>query len=341
MSNLRFKSFSQTTLVHGFLRSVIVDHDRQKIFFFPKELLQKIEKNIFDNSIAINEIKKIIIENELGIFVNDDSMFSDITCDFEDYSIIDNMVVCLSDFFNVDKLIKVINYCQTKALKILVKNIIPEQLNDLILKLFNSPIEHLVFVFENDLNLDKVEFAHPAIFFIHVNNLENNVVKKIPVFGKQYWPMQSLSFLICLESQKYHTYYNRKLYIGPKGEIKNALECDESFGIIDEIIYNEDLKKIISTRSFQKYWVVNKEICDICKHCELRHICIDNRIPFQRSENEWYHKIECQYNPYISKWSHEDGFRTLAECGVISNENEFSIDHNRIAEINKEIWEEE
>ncbi len=143
------------------------------------------------------------------------------------------------------------------------------------------------------------------------------------------------------ESQLHHTYFNRKLYIGPNGEIKNAPECEETFGNIKDLNSVEDLKEIISTPAFQKYWFVHKDLCDVCKHCEFRHMCVDNRMPFERADNQWFHKIECNYNPFIAKWEGEIGYRTLSECGVISNENEFSIDHNRITEINKEIWEEE
>ena len=143
------------------------------------------------------------------------------------------------------------------------------------------------------------------------------------------------------ESQYHHTYFNRKLYIGPNGEIKNAPECEETFGSIKDLNSVEDLKEIISTPAFQKYWFVHKDLCDVCKHCEFRHMCVDNRMPFERADNQWYHKIECNYNPFIAKWEGDPGYRTLSECGVISNENEFSIDHDRIAEINKEIWEEE
>ena len=34
----------------------------------------------------------------------------------------------------------------------------------------------------------------------------------------------------------------------------------------------------------------------------------------------------------------EEGYRTLAECGVVSNAEGFSIDHERIAAINAELW---
>ena len=150
-----------------------------------------------------------------------------------------------------------------------------------------------------------------------------------------------INFELFSESQYHHTYFNRKLYIGPNGEIKNAPECEETFGNIKDLNSVEDLKEIISTVAFQKYWFVHKDLCDVCKYCEFRHMCVDNRMPFERADNQWYHKIECNYNPFIAKWEGDPGYRTLSECGVISNENEFSIDHDRIAEINKEIWEEE
>ena len=143
------------------------------------------------------------------------------------------------------------------------------------------------------------------------------------------------------ESQSHHTYFNRKLYIGPNGEVKNAPECEETFGNFNDLKSPEDLKKIIQTRGFQRYWFVHKEITDVCKDCEFRHMCVDNRLPYERKKDAWYHKIECNYNPYIAKWEGEEGYRTLAECGVISNEHEFSIDHEKIALINKELWGDE
>jgi hypothetical protein len=136
----------------------------------------------------------------------------------------------------------------------------------------------------------------------------------------------------------HNTYFNRKLYIDSDGFIKNAPECEDSVGFIEDLNSLEDLKEIISTPAFQKYWFVHKDSCDICKGCEFRHMCVDNRIPYERTEKEWYHKIECNYNPFIAKWEGELGYKTLEECGVISNEKIFSIDHEKIQQINHELW---
>ena len=175
--------------------------------------------------------------------------------------------------------------------------------------------------------------------FLVYRNVDFSTYKRLRQLNKK-WFFTSNRILFS-ESQAHHTYFNRKLYIGPNGEIKNAPECPETFGYIQDLESPEELKAIVQTPEFQKYWFVHKEITDVCKDCEFRHMCVDNRLPFQRAENEWYHQTECNYNPYIAKWQGEEGYRTLAECGVISNENGFSIDHEKIAEINKELWGED
>jgi len=64
---------------------------------------------------------------------------------------------------------------------------------------------------------------------------------------------------------------------------------------------------------------------------------IDNRIPHQRRDGGWYHKEECNYNPYIGKWKGEEGYKTLNEIGVISNEDWFFIDYNKVEQINQKL----
>jgi len=136
------------------------------------------------------------------------------------------------------------------------------------------------------------------------------------------------------ESQKHHTYFNRKLFISSRGSIKNAPECEEIIGNINS---KEELIKLIELEANQKYWHVTKDMSDVCKHCEFRYMCMDNRIPYQRKNGEWYHKEECDYNPYIGKWKGEKGYKNLNECGIISDENWFFINYNKVEVINKNI----
>jgi len=140
------------------------------------------------------------------------------------------------------------------------------------------------------------------------------------------------------EAQQHHTYFNRKLYIGSNGELKNAPECEESFGNINNLSDATQLKELVATPAFQQYWFVRKDECDVCKDCEFRYMCTDNRLPHQRTDGSWYHKQECNYNPYISKWKGEEGYRTLAESGIVSNADGFSIDTEKVAALNTSLW---
>ncbi len=147
------------------------------------------------------------------------------------------------------------------------------------------------------------------------------------------WPFV-INIPFFTESQKHHTYFNRKIYISTIGEIKNAPECEEVIGNINTQSI-EELIQAIKKESNQKYWHVSKDICDVCKHCEFRYMCMDNRIPYLRQNGEWYHKEECTYNPYIAKWKGEDGYKTLNEIGVISDEDWFFIGYNKVEQINQ------
>ena len=86
---------------------------------------------------------------------------------------------------------------------------------------------------------------------------------------------------------------------------------------------------------------IKKDNIEVCKDCEFRHICTDCRAFTDSNSRPNARPSKCQYNPYISKWSHEEGYKTLEECGVISNEKEFSIDHQKIAINNAMLKEEE
>ena len=141
------------------------------------------------------------------------------------------------------------------------------------------------------------------------------------------------------ESKKHNTYFNRKLFIGCNGELKNSPESLTIFGNINELAKANDILHIINSTEFQIYWHVNKDSIDICKQCEFRYMCVDNNIPKQRNSKEWYMESECNYNPFIAKWNYEDGYKTLEECGIISNKDGFSIDNKKLKSINNEIWE--
>ena len=144
-----------------------------------------------------------------------------------------------------------------------------------------------------------------------------------------------------IESQNLNLYLQKKIYFDEIGNIKNAPESEDIIGNINEISSSEELKAIIENKNFQKHWNVSKSKCFICSDCEFRSMCFDKRIPYEALTGSYFYKNECEYNPYIAKWKDDEGYQTLEECGVISNENGFSINHEKIAKINALLWSEE
>ncbi|UOK43466.1 MULTISPECIES: hypothetical protein [Flavobacterium] len=148
----------------------------------------------------------------------------------------------------------------------------------------------------------------------------------------------SPNLLTYFESAKCHVYFNRKLFIGKDSEIKNVFETVNVFGYLKDLS-NINIKNLISLKGLNEFWEVKKDDTFVCSDCEFRRLCVDNRVPI-RGEGKWKYNTECNYNPYISKWQHEEGYASLSECGVRSDLNEFYVDSEKINRINSQLWDE-
>jgi len=102
--------------------------------------------------------------------------------------------------------------------------------------------------------------------------------------------------------------------------------------------FNEkSLKEYFNNPSKFKLWLIHKDLIDVCKDCEFRHMCVDSRLPIQRINGSWYHKTECNYNPYIGKWKGTNKYKTLEECGIIVNDSFYIRDDNKIKIFNETL----
>lgn len=126
---------------------------------------------------------------------------------------------------------------------------------------------------------------------------------------------------------------NKKLSLNLSGQICSCPSIKNGQNI-------DTMDIFIKSKEYSSLATLKKDEIEICSDCEYRYMCLDCRAFTDSSLRKNARPFKCNYNPYIGKWSHEEGYRTLSECGVISNEHEFSIDHDRIAKINKELWEE-
>lgn len=179
------------------------------------------------------------------------------------------------------------------------------------------------------------------------NNKEYNPINILPIpYSFELFLSTSLpekmqvNYNHFFESYNFHNYYNQKAYIDKDGNLKNGINSNQTFGNVNEMTEN-DFLRIIDSVEFQKLWTINKKDTLICQDCEFRYMCTDPREPlYDKVLNKWYHKTECTYNPYISKWKHEENYTNLADCGIVLDpENHaFSIDKKKLTAVFNDIW---
>ena len=375
-NNSKFlKIFSECFFIKGYNRSIIYDLPRSVYFFIPNSLLETIigneNKNCEEIYTGKNEEENTIIQSYIDFLKSKDVIFFcdedeldffpelDLTWDYP--AKITNTRIDVKDISILKKSLIFIEllFCHNIQIVFSHEVNIPT-LTDILIQLDSKGVKHIELVFPYHITYTEKKMRELSKRFTRLksisiyNSKTNRIITNYP-YAKIFFIKSMLgnpknvqtkyieNFMINIrlftESQKHHTYFNRKLYIGIEGEIKNAPECEKEFGYIQDVKDIGELKQIIASPEFQKYWYVNKDSCNVCKDCEFRHMCVDNRLPYQRIDGSWYHKTECNYNPYISKWAGEEGYLTLKGCNISANENSIDIDHKKIDIINEQLWE--
>jgi SPASM domain peptide maturase of grasp-with-spasm system len=77
----------------------------------------------------------------------------------------------------------------------------------------------------------------------------------------------------------------------------------QSFGNIKDTT----LEEALNHPDFKKYWNVTKDMIQVCKDCEFRHICTDCRAYTERTyferDIDLSKPLKCGYNPYTNEWA--------------------------------------
>ncbi len=371
-----FKKFSDALIVEGYNRSTIIDLTRKDYYFIPCEWGRFIEffegkaiielESSAEQSSEIQEMYQFLLEKELFFITKYPERFPAIDLVWKNPSIITNIVWDYSDAFK-SQVLDLVEVLNIKAMHLrFTKYETLEVIQDMMLYFEYSGLKTIEVScnFDSKLTIEmwaELVKKHQRLTLIIVFSSPQ---EKIEFFDnqKQHAIIQTLSKMhfthdvvksnvhpasfrvnheLFIESNSYNSYTNGKLYLNNLGQVTSCVEDENIFFSMSDKMTSNSIKSLLSSEEFRSVSNVSKSLLDICRHCEFRHMCVDNRLPYKRSKNEWYHKIECNYNPYICKWRGEEGYLTLAECGVVSNEHGFSIDHDKIAAINKELWGEE
>ncbi len=305
--------------------------------------------------------------------------FIDIPLQWDSPSIIQNAIVCVNQTTNVSLILAQLEELNCFHLQLRVSDCLNISDLDVLLRKFESSIitsiELQLDYFKAEKNqiaeiMSKHPRVHLILFFkaiedaiIHVSDyqrvvfssqdavqINNNSKKSIEEFNP------NLAFY--MESLSHNVFFNRKLCIDTEGLIRNAIELPWNYGNIHDTTIREVVNQsALETNFFQEYlngkidfttskpsfsslWHVSKQLIDVCKDCEFKNMCFDERCPAQRKDGSWYYNSECNYNPYICKWEGEVGYKTLKECGVVVDEKAYQRDDKALIDINNILWQE-
>jgi SPASM domain peptide maturase of grasp-with-spasm system len=362
-----YMQFSNCITVKGYTRSAIYDVQRIRYLLIDNAFADLLKTH--GNKIPFNKMDKTcknyiseLVEDEWGIFTNKyvANLFPKLNLEWKHYAEITNAQI---DFYNskehfdyfFQKVLPQLELLSCKALQINFVELIDYKTLHKFLLRFNDTHVHSLLIFLPFISLttnesSKLYSAQPRLNMLCYYSCPSNV-HDLSLDKKSFYSTKDIAcrknnliftdyfatnITFFTESQKFNTYYNRKLCISADGEIKNTPEQLRVYGNIRNTLLSEVLKN----KEFKSLWTIHKEMIDVCKECEYRHMCVDACNLIKRKDNTWYRSKECNYNPYICKWSHEEGYKTLSECGVKVNEHEFHIENAKLNEICKELWDE-
>lgn len=360
--DISFYHFADCIPIKGYTRSIIYDLSRKSFLFVPNDLVD------FLTSISnkpINEITfkdenqsayfDFLLENEIGELLPNKILcqLKSLNLEWDFPATINNAIIEVSNKTSIDIYFSFLQLldeigCKTIQLRI-------EELN-------LSNVVESILEYSNNLSITSIEVITNKSFlkisalkklqkkykitgvFIksqiydfkkgqsHKNNI-NQEKSRFNLIDRNNFTVNSLLFT---ESINFNTYFNRKLFFTKDGFLKNGPECENGNLSINK--KKSSIIRAIQSKEFQKLWNIKKDLIDVCNVCEYRHMCVDPCIPRQRNNGTWYRKYECNYNPFICKWSDEEGYLNLSETGIICNHKEFKIDETLINEINTALW---
>jgi len=140
-------------------------------------------------------------------------------------------------------------------------------------------LEFLKSIMYNNLRVHLYIHSHKENKRINVfkDNKEYQITfikKRINEFEKEKF---SIDLLTCntkfyIEALNFNVGLNRKISIDSKGNIKNYISHNESFGHVS----NVKIKNVLKLNSFQKKWYISNDKIEKCKECRYRYMCLSN-----------------------------------------------------------------
>lgn len=338
--------FEDVRIVKGYNRSVLHDLTKGSFEFISNETFE-----ILDNLQSYENFATCINLNKEQ---------ADELIRLDNLNVINHFVSEKHIFPEIDKTNSLPNHFQ--AITFIVNESNSKYIEQKIV-LLSLLTQNLFLIFE-EINLEFVEFLteflkdnqHLRIIFCGKRELLDeldSIVSKKKVFCEysevdladktayiESFPSLHNNYLLFNENLNYNSGFFEKILVNKDGRIGINLFDDLILGNLQELETIEDFENLKTNSQYQELIKIKVEQIVVCQLCEFRYMCTDIKVPRRtKFSTELFFKEECRYNPFVSKWKHEEGYSSLSDCGVKVNETELIIDDAKIAEINCELWE--
>ncbi|QHI35357.1 hypothetical protein IMCC3317_07030 [Kordia antarctica] len=329
--NKYFKLHNSCVPVKGLKRGVIYDLQKGSFFFLPNSIIELLTSNETNKlatiyaayesqTLLLDKYFNYLLESELIHLTEDLNKFPTTSTKFESPFILDILFLEIDSLENSKiTLLQNINSLGCSQIVFLTKNILDLSILEKVVTLLEqSKIQNITLITKHEekniapiLNLHyKFPRFRKTIFFESSKKEQSEVIQfkfeegsLDAILTKRISSVHDfvLNQKAYRESLKRNLFFNRKAYVDNKGNIKNYYNSKNVFGTIEK----DDIKSVISSKSFRKIWKVTKDKIKICQSCEFRYVCPDNRIPETKSKlkNELYeHTSICNYDPQTTEW---------------------------------------
>lgn len=365
------KKFSNIAVVKGYNRSIISDFQRNDFYYIPntmadflknyegKEIKDEIKDEIRDKYCDYIDF---LIEKDLIFFCHEKEVkqFQEMSLEWDYPNKISNSIIEYDDnkkhiFFKGLHFLLEIG-CEDYLI-VSNSSLSSQEINQILAYSTDYLLNSITFYIGNDnsQNTDylKIIKEHPNVLNIVLfNSSKSSNIIHNETFGNLIQTTKQLdyedyekdislfnmSITHFCEAQQHNTYFNRKIFIGCNGEIKNAPTSSIVFGNIEMLSDFLSIEDILQNPEFKELWFTSKSDTEVCRFCEYRFMCTDSRVPIKMREGKWFFKEECNYNPFISKWRGENGHLSIESCGRLTGEKTFVINTKKVKDINKTLW---
>jgi len=344
-----FSLYSNCFVVDGYRRSCIYDLTRRRHYFVPLDLskLLKVHENnelyedlqdlYFENRKVIQEYIEFLTDKELCFYTKKPSLYPKLSLKEEVYYKISNIILEYSSKIDLCKLKDIINYSNTGELELRfmkeIEIIEVKKILDCFKKTKLSSIKIIIPYIEGITKdkLFKIKKIYPKITqFVFFNSPAEEynyvdpynqiklafITSGIELFDNRVMPMHfTINVNYYQEAIMCNPYYYKKLFVNNQNNIVDSL-CDQNIiESLDNISVDNLDAFFESNKTLNSLWYSKKDNTVICRDCEYKYMCVDPRVPAQRSNSLFFFKTnyQCPYNPYIAKWKGQDGWISVEQ----------------------------